>query len=167
MSSDLPEHGSTEMGSLAGSIGKIVPMLCVPDIPATLDWYTAIGFKELGRYEEDGFVNWGMLSFGKAQIMLKLGESRGANDLSLWLYTDRVDDLYRLLSPRQHDVTQAAPADDGRLPGIAFVEDLYHPFYGGRQFSIRDLNGYVLVFLQPSAERGIAHRPEPISGPAR
>jgi hypothetical protein len=31
-----------------------------------------------------------------------------------------------------------------------FVEDLHDPFYGGRQFSIRDLNGYTLVFLQPA-----------------
>jgi hypothetical protein len=32
--------------------------------------------------------------------------------------------------------------------GIEFVEDLYEPFYAGRQFGIRDLNGYVLYFTQ-------------------
>jgi hypothetical protein len=31
---------------------------------------------------------------------------------------------------------------------IEFAEDLYDPFYGGRQFSIRDPNGYLLIFLQ-------------------
>jgi hypothetical protein len=25
-------------------------------------------------------------------------------------------------------------------------EDIYDPFYGGREFSIHDLNGYVLLF---------------------
>ena len=40
-------------------------------------------------------------------------------------------------------VLEAAQA--GRA-GIEFVEDIYDPFYGGRQFSIRDLNGYMLVF---------------------
>jgi hypothetical protein len=39
------------------------------------------------------------------------------------------------------------PADH---EGIEFDEDIYEPFYGGRQFSIRDLNGYTLVFLQPA-----------------
>jgi catechol 2,3-dioxygenase-like lactoylglutathione lyase family enzyme len=125
-------------------------MLSVADIAATLDWYTSIGFEELGRYEDDGVVNWGMLSFGKAEIMLKLGDPRGAHDLSLWLYTDKVDELYQLLRPRQLDAARATPADESDAPRIAFVEDLYDPFYGGRQFSIRDLNGYTLVFLQPS-----------------
>jgi hypothetical protein len=27
-----------------------------------------------------------------------------------------------------------------------FDEELYDPFYGGRQFSLRDPNGYGLVF---------------------
>ena len=153
MSSELPEHASgfrTEMANLASSIRKGVPMLCVPDIDATLDWYASIGFKKLGRYEDDGVVNWGMLSFGKAEIMLKLGEPRGAHDLSLWLYTDKVDDLYRLLRPRRLEAAPAAPTDQPGAAAIAFVEDLYDPFYGGRQFSIRDPNGYTLIFLQPA-----------------
>jgi hypothetical protein len=32
------------------------------------------------------------------------------------------------------------------------VEDIYDPFYGGREFSIRDANGYCLYFLQPAGE---------------
>jgi hypothetical protein len=33
--------------------------------------------------------------------------------------------------------------------GFRFDEDLYTPFYGGRQFSIRDLNGLSIIFWQP------------------
>lgn len=33
---------------------------------------------------------------------------------------------------------------------IEIVEDINDPFYGGRQFGIRDLNGYDLYFLQPA-----------------
>ena len=153
MASQLPEHASgfrARMANLGSSTRKAVPMLSVRDIAATLDWYTSIGFEELGRYEDDGVVNWGMLSFGKAEIMVKLGEARGAHDLSLWLYTDKVDDLYRLLGPRQLKATALAPAAEPDALPIVFVEDLYDPFYGGRQFSIRDLNGYTLVFLQPA-----------------
>jgi hypothetical protein len=96
--------------------------------------------------------------------MLKLGEPRGAHDLSLWLYTDKVDDIYRLLKSRQLEAAQAALADEAASrDGIEFVEDLYDPFYGGRQFSIRDPNGYTLIFLQP-AQR--ARGPRPISPPS-
>ena len=66
----------------------------------------------------------------------------GPHDVSLWFYTDKVDELYRLFKARQLSDPQA---------GIVFEEELYDPFYGGRQFSIRDLNGYGLVFYNTGA----------------
>jgi hypothetical protein len=33
---------------------------------------------------------------------------------------------------------------------VRFEEDLYEPFYGGRQFSIRDNNDLSLIFWQPT-----------------
>ena len=48
---------------------------------------------------------------------------------------------------------------------IPFEEDLYVPFYGGRQFGIRDPDGLSLVFWQPdwlvSSEKAA---PQPPSG---
>ena len=32
-------------------------------------------------------------------------------------------------------------------PQIPFTENLYEPFYGGKQFSIADPNGFELVFM--------------------
>ena len=52
--------------------------------------------------------------------------------MSLWFYTDRVQDLYELF----------------KAQGVPFDEDLYVPFYGGRQFSMRDINGLSLIFWQ-------------------
>ena len=51
---------------------KGVPMILVPDVARALDWYTSIGFKELARYGDDGLVNFGMVSFGKAELMLNM-----------------------------------------------------------------------------------------------
>src|SRR4051794_19243697 len=87
----------TSMAQRTDAIKKCVPMISVPDVAATLAWYTSIGFQELNRFEDDGVVNFGMLSFGKAELMLRLGEKPSTLIASLWLYTDRVDDLYRLL----------------------------------------------------------------------
>ena len=140
---------SAKMSNLADSIKKGVPMIRVPDIGATLEWYTSIGFKELARYEDDGKVNFGMVSLGKAELMLGMIGKPDQQDVRLWFYTDQVDNLYQLLKSRQLEAAQAALAGEpGEHQGIEFEEDIYDPFYGGRQFSIRDLNGYSLIFLQ-------------------
>jgi ankyrin repeat protein len=124
-------------------VRKCVVSMNVPDIPRTLDWYTSIGFKELGRYSDGGVVNWGMLEYGKAEIMLGMRGKAGPQSVSLWFYMDDVEELYRLFKTRQ---LEAAKGSQEEM--IEFVEDLYDPFYGGRQFSIRDLNGYGLIFYQ-------------------
>ena len=141
------------MAEMAGSVKNGVPMIRVPDIAAALGWYASIGFREIGRYEDDGVVNFGMVSFGKAELMLSLGGKEGEHDVSLWFYTDQIDRLYQTLKSRQFEAARAALAGEagGQQP-IEFVEHIYDPFYGGRQFGIRDLNGYNLYFLRP-AER--------------
>jgi ankyrin repeat protein len=158
-----PSNFRARMAKLGDSVKKCDPALSVPDVAATLDWYALIGFKEIGRYEDDGVVNWGMVSFGKAELALVPGSTLpqagnapllhgkpGPRGVSLWFYTDQIDQLYQLLKSRQLEAAQAAlAAEPSRHDGIEFVEEIYDPFYGGRQFSIRDLNGYTLIFLQP------------------
>ncbi len=132
-----PRDFKAAMSNLADSIKKGIPMINVPDVAETLDWYSSIGFKELGRAESGGLVNWGMIAFGKSEIMLNMHGKRGRQDTSLWFYTDRIEALYELLKSRQVEAG-----------GIDFIEYLYEPPYGGREFGIRDLNGYNLFFLQ-------------------
>ncbi len=123
------------MAEMIASVKKIVPMITVPDVAQALAWYVSIGFKELARYGEDGLVNFGMVSFGKAELMLNMHGKSGSHDVTLWLYTDQVDDLYRHFKSRE---------------GIEFVEEINDAFYGAREFGIRDPNGYTLYFIQPS-----------------
>src|SRR5262249_48029763 len=129
------------------SVKKIIPMIRVPDIAQTLDWYTSIGFKELGRYAHQGQVNWGMVQFGKAAVMLSMGGKAGQHDVTLWFYTDKVDELYQQLKSRQISAAQAAlEGEPEEQHGVEFVADIDNPPYGGREFGIRDLNGYILYF---------------------
>jgi len=140
---------SNGMAKMADSIKRGVPMIRVLDIAATIDWYVSIGFRELGRYAENGVVVWGMVSFGNARIALDINGRAGQHDVSLWFETDQIKSLYELLKSRQIQSVQASLAGGtAALEGIKFEEDLYQPFYGGMQFSIRDPNGYALVFLQ-------------------
>jgi hypothetical protein len=139
------------MAKLADSVKRGVPMILVPDVARTLDWYTSIGFKERARYGDGGEVNWGMLAFGKAELMLSMHEKPGPHDVSLWFYTDQVDKLYELIKSRQLEAAKAALAGaPGDHAGIEFEQDIDDMFYGARQFSIRDLNGYILYFIQPT-----------------
>jgi ankyrin repeat protein len=146
-----PADFRATMAGMADSIKKGVPMIHVPDVAATLAWYVSIGFKETGRVADDGVVNWGEVVFGNAEVMLNMHGKRGKQDVSLWFYTTQIDQLYQLLKARQLEVAQAALAGEpGEHQGIEFIEDIYDPPYGGREFGIRDLNGYNLFFLQPA-----------------
>jgi hypothetical protein len=137
------------MTKLAESVKKVVPTILVPDVARALDWYVSIGFTELARYEDGGLVNFGMVSFGKAEVMLNMHGQAGTHDVSLWFYTDQIDNLYQLLKSRQLEAAQAALAGGpGDHAGIEFEQDLERMFYGARQFCIRDLNGYELYFIQ-------------------
>jgi ankyrin repeat protein len=127
------------MAALAGSTEKCVPMIYCADVGRSLDWYVSIGFIEHERYGDGGVVNFGFLSFGGAQLMLNMHGTPGRQTASLWFYTDRVDEMYRLLKGRQF----AEPCDR-----IEFVEGINDTFYGARQFGIKDPNGYTLYFIK-------------------
>ncbi len=145
-----PPDFRTSMAHMAGSVKKGVPMIAVPDVARTLDWYASIGFREINRYADGGQVNFGMVAFGEAELMLNMHGKPGPHDMSLWFYSDRVDELYQLLKSRQIEAARAALAcEPGDHPGIEFEQDIEDMFYGARQFGIRDPNGYNLYFIQP------------------
>ena len=142
-----PERVKQGLAGLAASTAKLVPMIMVPDVGKALNWYLSIGFKELASYGEDGVLNFAMVSFGRAELMINMHGKPGPHDVSLWFYTDQIDELYRLLKGRQF---HAAATGEGQ--GIEFVESLYEPFYGGRQFGIRDLNGFHLYSYRSASD---------------
>lgn len=145
------QASTADLAALAGSTKKLVPMIMVPDIAKALAWYVSIGFTELARFGEDGVLNFAMVSFGRAEIMLNIHGTPGRKPVSLWFYTDRIDELYRVLQARQFAAAQAALAGDTSAyesQAVEFIEDLYEPFYGGREFGIRDPHGYELFFMQ-------------------
>jgi hypothetical protein len=150
-----PADSSTDlradMRALAASISNVLPMITVPDVALALDWYVAIGFEELARYDDDGLVNFGVVAFGGARVMLTLHGTTGRHDASLWFYTNAVDRLYDVLKARQLEAVKASLADGTSAPALfAFEQPLEDMFYGARQFCIRDPFGYELYFIQES-----------------
>jgi ankyrin repeat protein len=139
---------TARMSALAKSVTKGVPMIWVPDVARALEWYVSIGFKELSRYDDEGLVNFGMVAYGNAELMLNMHGRPAPHDVSLWFYTDQVNALYDVLKSRRIEGAQAELAGAGKdqMP-IEFEQDIEDMFYGARQFCIRDLNGYQLYFI--------------------
>jgi uncharacterized glyoxalase superfamily protein PhnB len=128
---------ASRMAGLASSVSKCVAMIYVPDVARALDWYASIGFTEIDRVAEDGLVNWGLVAFGDAEVMLNTDGQPGRQTASLWFRTTQVDEIYELLKARQSETA----------PGIVFEQDIENMFYGARQFCIRDPHGYELYFI--------------------
>jgi uncharacterized glyoxalase superfamily protein PhnB len=113
----------------------VVPMIHVPDVRATVDWYTSIGFTLVRQNEEDGERNWAKLTFGNSEVMFQAGGKSSSDhrrEVDLCITVDNVDDVHRRFKDR-----------------VQVVVDLYDAFYGMREFIIRDFNGFWITFGQP------------------
>ena len=108
---------------------KVVPMIHVPDVRATVDWYESIGFNVIAAYgnESDG-LSFAIVSFGDGEVMFSQGGETSAKrrrEVDLYVYTEDVDELYERLKER-----------------VDVVERPHNTFYGMREVIIRDLNRF-------------------------
>jgi len=114
---------------------RIVPMIHVPDVKATADWYVGIGFRLDGWNEDCGEWNWALLRFGESEMMLNAGGKASdaeRREVDLYITVDDVD------------------AESARLTGqVNVVAPLYNAFHGMREFIIRDCNGFWITFGTP------------------
>lgn len=127
---------SGPLSAFAGSVLTTSPMLFVPDLRATMQWYQAVGFRLESTFEDGGELIFARLTLGRTAVSLSRGPVPGPKGLSLWFFSDRVGAMYDALK------------NNAEL-SVQFDEDLHAPFYGGHQFSIKDINGVTLVFFQP------------------
>lgn len=145
--------GDQELSDLAPSMGGLRPMLAVADMAATIAWYRAVGFELVGCHEEGGRLGWAAMRFGAAGVMFVPSPEPGpglAAGLSLWIETERLDDLYATLKERQLERSRALLAGEPTdAPEVRFTADLHTAFYGQRELGILDPNGVELRFAQP------------------
>lgn len=115
---------------------NVVPMIHVPDVRATVEWYESIGFEVVNTYDDgtpDG-LSFAIVSFGSGWVMFnQCGETsdKWRREVDLYTYTDNVDDLYERLKDR-----------------VDVVEAPHDTFYGMREVIIRDLNRFWITFGQ-------------------
>jgi catechol 2,3-dioxygenase-like lactoylglutathione lyase family enzyme len=114
---------------------KIVPMIHVPDVNATAEWYVSIGFKLERTNVEDDETNWALLTFGGSELMFQSGGGPSAayrREFDLYIHVSDVEEVARRL--RQD---------------VDVVEEVHDTFYGMREFIIRDVNRFWITFGQP------------------
>ena len=113
---------------------RIVPMIHVPDVRATVEWYKTIGFEVVETYADgtgEG-LSFAIVSFGSSQVMFnQCGETstKHRREVDLYVYTEGVDELYESLKDR-----------------VDVVEGPHDQFYGMREVIIRDLNRFWITF---------------------
>ena len=115
------------------------PMIHVTDVRATVEWYQAVGFELVLTNEDDGKIDWALLSFGDGQVMFNAGgeaSSAARREVDLYVYTDDVNGLYDKLKDR-----------------VDLHEGIHDTFYGMREFIVRDVNGFWVTFGQSLQNR--------------
>jgi hypothetical protein len=118
---------------------RVVPMIHVPDVGATVAWYEGIGFSVTGTHAEGGVLSWAALAFGATAVMFNEGgrpSTAWRREVDLYVHTEGVDELHARLKDRT-DV----------------VEAVHDTAYGMRELIVRDLNRFWITFGQPLAPR--------------
>ncbi|HEV8429144.1 MAG TPA: VOC family protein [Pyrinomonadaceae bacterium] len=116
----------------------VTPMIHVPDVRATVDWYQSIGFRAVNTYgnETADGLSFAIMAFGNGQVMFNQGgetSTKRRREVDLYAHTDDVDALYSELKDR-----------------VDVIEGPHNTFYGMREVIIRDLNGFWITFGQES-----------------
>jgi len=116
---------------------RVVPMLNVPDVGATADWYESIGFGVRDRASDGSEIDWAALTFDESEVMLNTGGQKSQawrRDADLYVTVEDVGALFDRIGAR-----------------VEIVEPLHDTFYGMREFIIRDCNGFWITFGQPAS----------------
>ena len=121
---------------------RVVPMIHVPDVRATVEWYKTIGFTVTNTYDDGGDgLSFAILAFGDTRVMFSSGGQPSAahrREVDLYVYCDNVDERFQRLKDR-----------------VDIIEEPHDMFYGMREFICRDLNRFWVTFGQEisTAER--------------
>jgi len=121
----------------------LTPMIHVPDVRATVEWYVSIGFRVVNTYgneTKDG-LSFAILRFGNGQVFFNQGgetSTKRRREVDLYAYTDDVDKVYSELKDR-----------------VEVIKEPHNTFYGMREIIIRDLNGFWITFGQENPSSSV------------
>ena len=126
------------------SLNSLTPNLMVNDVEETIEYYTDIlGFTLLMTVPETGKLDWAMVKRNDVVIMFqtkkslssglpRLAGEKPGGGLTFYIKVDRITELHEELLNNE----------------VEIISDLESTFYNTIEFSIVDVNGYILTFSE-------------------
>ncbi|MEI6748007.1 MAG: VOC family protein [Bacteroidales bacterium] len=120
---------------------SISPNIFVKDLSKTIDFYKQLGFSVVMTVPEQGDFVWAMMTCGNVTFMFQTFESLGADlpqitrqdggSLLLYIQTKGIRKFFDQVKDK-----------------VNVIKGLEKTFYGATEFSIQDINGYILTFAE-------------------
>ncbi|MDI1355862.1 MAG: VOC family protein [bacterium] len=120
---------------------SISPNMFVNDISKTVDYYKQLGFEIRARVPDEGDFVWVMLTCGKVTVMFQTFDSLQAELPAV----KRVDGGSLLLYIQSKEIRKFYEQIKDK---VNVIKGLEKTFYGATEFSILDINNYVLTFAE-------------------
>ena len=120
---------------------SLSPNIFVKDINATIEFYRLLGFQTVATFPDEGDLVWAMMVCGNVSIMFQTLSSLG----------DELPEIARtqgaslLLYIKINGIREFFTQIEGKVP---ILKGLEKTFYGATEFSLLDINGYVLTFAE-------------------
>ena len=126
------------------ALNSLTPNLMVNDVEETIEYYTdLLGFTVLMTVPETGKLDWAMLKRNDVIMMFqskkslsselpRLAGEKPGGGLNFYIKVDRITELHEELFNNE----------------VEIISDLDSTFYNTIEFSIVDVNGYVLTFSE-------------------
>lgn len=126
------------------TLNSLTPNLMVNDVEETIEYYTDIlGFTVLMTVPETGKLDWAMVKRNDVLMMFqskkslsselpRLAGEKPGGGLTFYIKVDRITELHEELFNNE----------------VEIISDLESTFYNTIEFSIVDVNGYVLTFSE-------------------
>ncbi|PJA08727.1 MAG: hypothetical protein COX70_02960 [Flavobacteriales bacterium CG_4_10_14_0_2_um_filter_32_8] len=125
-------------------LNSLTPNLMVNDVEETIEYYTdLLGFTLLRTVPETGKLDWAMVKRNEVVIMFQSAKSlkshlprlkgeKPGGGLTFYIKTDKITELHEELSDNN----------------VEIISELESTFYDTIEFSIVDVNGYILTFSE-------------------
>jgi len=126
---------------------SVTPNLLVESVDETIKYYSdKLGFTVMRTVPPTSPLDWAMVKREDVIVMFqtkksitseltRLTGSLGTPNMTLYIKLDGIGELYEMVRDE-----------------VEMIADLEETFYGTREFSIMDLNGFVLTFAEETQE---------------
>jgi uncharacterized glyoxalase superfamily protein PhnB len=120
---------------------SISPNIFVSDINLTIDFYKQLGFNVVMTVPDQGEFVWAMMICDSVTFMFQTFDSLGSElpaisrknggSLLLYIQTKGIRKFYDQIKDK-----------------VNIIKGIEKTFYGATEFSIKDINGYILTFAE-------------------